>query len=344
MKTALKRKTVFISALLMLAPMMMSQSAMAKDNNSDATKAFEEGSRLFSNGEYEAAAIQFRKANELRESWKLQYNIGQCEAASKHYGLALDAFERYLSGGGDDISADRQKYVLDEISRLRKMVGYLVIDGEKGDEVFVNSVLRTTLPQKSKLRVGMGEVHVQVKRGTDIVYDNTIDVPGGEDSRIKVASDTPAEAAVAAAEPLATPEQGELENDEAVVEPEAPDAQVAEMPSKKRVKRRWTWVALGAGGASGIAAAIVGSVALSKRNAFIDDCEDGSCTRSKSQDRTKINNLALTTDILFSVAGAAVVTGVILFFLEPRFGKDRNDPDSLQIGLLKDGQLISGRF
>ena len=52
------------------------------------------------------AVRAFRSANEINPSWKIEFNIGQCEAALKRYGLAMEAFEKYLALGGDEVPTD----------------------------------------------------------------------------------------------------------------------------------------------------------------------------------------------------------------------------------------------
>ena len=76
----------------------------AKGDVSPAVVAFAEAKRYFMDGQFGKAAMKFREANVLKPSWKLFYNIGQCETAAKHYGLALEAFEQYLARGGDGVA------------------------------------------------------------------------------------------------------------------------------------------------------------------------------------------------------------------------------------------------
>ena len=64
---------------------------------------------LYGDKKFKEAADAFRLANHLRRSWKLLYNIGQCEAAAKRYGMALDAFERYVAEGGFSLKAELGK-------------------------------------------------------------------------------------------------------------------------------------------------------------------------------------------------------------------------------------------
>ncbi len=136
--------------------LLLSLSAHAQEN---ATQAFEEGVTLFKDGYHEGAVKKFRQANELKPSWKIQYNIGQCEAALKRYGLAIEAFEQYLGEGGDDVPARRRDEVLAELERFRKMVGYVRVRGEAGIVVYVDEIERGRTPMSSAILVTAGVKH-----------------------------------------------------------------------------------------------------------------------------------------------------------------------------------------
>jgi hypothetical protein len=318
--------------------MLLPLAVLAEDEEKKdkAVQAFQEGKRLFQNKEFKEAAEAFRLANHLRRSWKLLYNIGQCEAAAKRYGRALDAFERYMAEGGDDIPEGRQQYVLDEISRLRRMVGFVEVIGEVGDKVLVDGVLRMSLPQESKIRVGMGPRRVRVLRSEEAVYDSTVDILGGELTTVNVQTAQSAQSPMPEEEPVSAATAG--------AEPETEDpSQPSPQDDKGDRKRLWTWVAFGVGGAAGIAGAVLGGVALSKKNEFVDDCGDNSCTTERSSDRDTVNNMALSADIMYGVAGLGVAAGLVLFFLEPRI-RQKKQMESPQVSLLPTGLVLSGSF
>jgi tetratricopeptide (TPR) repeat protein len=89
------------SVLLMVFSIVLPLRAAADVD--EARREFEKGRQLFEAGDYREAAEAFRRANEEQPNWRLLYNIGQCEAAEKNYGLALESLEAYLAHGGDDV-------------------------------------------------------------------------------------------------------------------------------------------------------------------------------------------------------------------------------------------------
>jgi hypothetical protein len=107
----------------------------------------------------------------------------------------------------------------------------------------------------------------------------------------------------------------------------------------------WTWVAFGAGGAAAVAGGILGGVALSKKNDFMDDCQDGNCPQDRKDDRYAISNMALMADILFGVAIAGIGTGLALVLFNRCF--DESDADlSLAPAVSQNSAFmaVSGRF
>ena len=129
------------------------------DQKKEAVALFNSGVSFFNNGEHQKAVDSFRKANRLFPAWKLQYNIGQCEAALKRYGLAIEAFEHYLGAGGDDIPEERRDEVLNELDRLRRMVANVRVKGEDGVGIFIDGIERGRTPMQSPILVTAGVEH-----------------------------------------------------------------------------------------------------------------------------------------------------------------------------------------
>jgi len=83
--------------------MALALGAGAAEAEQTARDAFKRGIGLVEKAQYQEAAKAFADAYTLQPSWKILYNIGQCQAALKEYGLAIENFERYLTDGGDDV-------------------------------------------------------------------------------------------------------------------------------------------------------------------------------------------------------------------------------------------------
>ncbi|MBN2529273.1 MAG: hypothetical protein JXR76_22995 [Deltaproteobacteria bacterium] len=142
----------------------------SQTNSDEAKRLYEAGAENFSIKNYVEAAALFRQAYSLSPVWKLWFNIGQSEAAAKHYGLALEAFEKYLALGGDEIPALDMENVIREVKLLRELVGKIEVENAPdGAEIHVDETFRSKLPLVSELRVAAGIPH-QV----DIIYNGNI--------------------------------------------------------------------------------------------------------------------------------------------------------------------------
>ena len=92
--------------------LLISFHGICEEPSAQAKAEFSRGVELYNSGSYKEAAKAFRRANELKPSWSLLYNIAQSEAAAKNYGPAYEAFEEYLAKGGDDLTDERRETAL----------------------------------------------------------------------------------------------------------------------------------------------------------------------------------------------------------------------------------------
>ncbi len=108
------------------------------------------------------------------------FNIGQCEAAAKRYGLALEAFEGYLIKGGDDVPEEKRVFVDGEVKRLQGMVGAIEVEASDGAEISVDGMVRAKTPLVGPLRVEAG-AHVVVLSKDGVKLSKTSENRHGDD-------------------------------------------------------------------------------------------------------------------------------------------------------------------
>lgn len=291
--------------IMLLVPLLgfivLVGGSVRADTTDDAKAAFEDGTQLFGQEKFAQAADAFRKAFHLKRSWKILFNIGQSEAAAKRFGLALEAFERYLAEGGDDVTSTRRDTVLDEVQRLRAMVGSLDIRAPDGAIISVDDVERGNIPLAGPLMVSAGVEHqVVVSFDGEKLIDRVVRLSGGKSMLLEV--------------------EDIVEEDEDT-EPPA-DLDPADPVEEVSPVRTWGWVTLGLGGAMVIGGVVTGGMALSINNDLKEQCSDGSCLESDEEnDVKKRDSLALSADILIGVGVAATVVGVLMLTV---FDKDES--------------------
>lgn len=294
-------------------------------DDSPAVVAFEEAKSLFSAARYIDASKKFREADRLRSSWKLWFNIGQCEAAAKRNGLALEAFEKYLALGGDEIEEERRTTVMKEIARLQPIVGFLEVEAPDGATVMIDRMDRGKTPLSGPLMIAAAvEQEVIVSGGDAETTTRTVQVAGGRTIKLRVP----------AVKPNATPSN---ETQPAT----ASSPTVSKLPIVG-------WTMFGVGAATVIAGAATGIAALIKSNNLASECPNNTCPDNSYKDKTDtIGKLSITTDVLLAVGGTVTVTGIVLAVV----GRKKNKPHRSAafnlypyVAPTDGGLFISGRF
>ncbi|MDD5307650.1 MAG: tetratricopeptide repeat protein [Deltaproteobacteria bacterium] len=287
---------VFVCILAMAVTGWASAQA---GGDGEAKAAFEKGKALFHEGKYTEAAGAFREADRLKPTWKLLYNIGQCEAARKAYGQAIEAFERYLAEGGDVVEPERRDAVLAELDRMRKMVGGVKVKAPAGTQVLIDGEERGRAPLGSDIAVTAGVEHDirLVKDGKELLAVKQ-SVRGGAVIEVE-ATEPKAEPAVAS---VAQPEPESGKNLSPGPSPSGRGDRVPEISQGGRgLSPLWFWIGLGATGAFGAVA-----VAM---NFAVEDRKDDITTQVKMDETERFQNTGIA---FIALAGAAAVTTAIV--------------------------------
>jgi len=283
----------------------------------DAREMYSQGVELFEKGSYTEAAAAFRKAYELKPSWKIWFNIGQSEAAAKRYGLAWEAFEAYLVGGGDEIPDERKDYILTEIKRMQLLVGFVEVKAPEGIDVIVDTDLRGTTPLKGPIRISAGPQKIVLRKGIDALLEKDISVIGGTSTVIEF--ELPEEKPAAAqAPPAPEPEPEEKEPEPEKTEPEEPEEE------EGIGLDTWGWIAVGVGGGMLAGGAITGGMALSANNDLKDKYPDGNVPPEGKDDKDSMETMATVSTVLIIGGAAVAATGAALLIWDA-FGSEEEE-------------------
>ncbi len=338
-------------ALFACLTIVCTGAGVRADSEQEAKDAFTKGVGLFSNGEYAQAALEFRRANQIKFNWKILYNIGQSEAAAKEYGAALQVFEEYLSRGGDDLPVERRDEVLAEIKRMREMVGYLDIAGPAGATIHVDGIEREKLPLSGPLAVSSGVPHdVAVLQEGETIFLRSVRVSGQQTIKLDAAAtEGPSASAprLAATAPVdgsagaqdngiadATAQRG---MDSAGGEDNA-DASSADPQRRLKIAG---WVLAGTGAAGLIVGGVTGLLAIHKGSSLKDEWGT-SLPDSERDEVDAMNGLADASTISLIAGGVLGATGAVLIIL----GAKKETAVALQPAVSPDGAglLLEGRF
>ena len=340
-------KAIIFSALFLVCL----PSYAADDSPKARAKAlFQEGVKLYRSEDYAEAANKFKAANKIFPTWKIHFNIAQCEVLLKNYGRALEAFEAYLIEGGDAVPEMRQQEVRKEISRLRDMTGDLSVKAPEGSVILIDGIERARAPMAGSVLVGAGMHELKVVLADETLLQREIKIHGRKSIEVEVKENESAAAppAVVITEPEGPPAQ-ELEP------AEEPNAEQADAPTEpledegtdKRIVAGSVLAAVG--GAALIAGVVTGVMSRSKTKELEDNCPDKVCSDPADEDlHDEAHALSVTTDVLIPTGAVLAVTGAVLVILGLRAdGEDEDGPDAALAPALGQGQFglgLEGRF
>ncbi len=320
----------FISTLGFIITVLIACPSAFCDDEAAAMEAFKTGVDDFNNAKYEEAVEAFRNANELHPSWKILYNIGQCEAALKRYGLAIEAFEGYVGKGGDDIPSARRDEVISELERLRAMVGVVKINGPYNLDIFVDGVHRGKTPISTGIMVSAGVPHeFRIMDGNVEWLVQTETARGG----IALTIDVPASPGSDAG---STAKQGEKK---------ATGESPYDEDSASGLKIGG-WISVGVGVAIMVPGVITGVMGIKSDEKYLDSCTPPPCDDPQKEET---DSLYLKTGIFLGIGGAIAVTGAVLLIVDAVKGK-KEDGGEVDVSLLPSagpefsGLMLQGTF
>jgi tetratricopeptide (TPR) repeat protein len=151
-------------------------SAVTEDVTLQAREHFAQATKLYKDGDFDAALVQFERAYELKPNYKVLYNIGQTYFQLREYVEARDSMARYVKEGGDQIDVERLAAVNKDLADLERRLAKISVEAPNrgvlqrqirvagGDQQVLTltfedaprTVIVKTVPQDVKPRLGAG--------------------------------------------------------------------------------------------------------------------------------------------------------------------------------------------
>jgi hypothetical protein len=264
----------------------------------DASTAVEEahnhfalGVKLYTEGDFGPALVQFQRAQEIKPHYKVLYNIAQCSFQLRDYAATRAALLRYLENGGSAIEPQRRSEVESELVDLQRRVAQIDVHSNvDGVAVFIDGQSVGTTPLSKPIEVNEGKRSISIESSVHGTKQRIVMVAGGERQSVAVDFELT---------PLLAPRQS------------------VQRPSRPAGDEHGRWANLGANfwatGASalllGVGAGLTGYLALQARNdrrAELNQRGTTAADLDRAERRTK--NLALATDLM--AGGAIVCAGI----------------------------------
>lgn len=301
------------------------------DPSVEASERFRRGVKLYKDGDFVAALVEFKRAYELEPNYRVLYNLGQTSSGLKDYAAALQAFEQYLDEGGKEIAAARRKEVEASIEELKSKVGSLTITTNvEGAEIQIDDVVVGVSPLDGPVLVNVGRRRVVATLTGHSPARRVLEVAGTDELDVELELIDLEAAEGAAPTPTPTPK------------PPTPPADSG--PPVAGI------IALTVTGASAVVTGILGGLALSAQGDLDDALAAFPGDPVAIQDaQSKTSTFATATDVMIGVTSALAVTTVVLFIVDPGSGtesgsRERSGAVALSLSPTPTGILLNGAF
>ncbi len=259
-----------------------SAGASPDTKKSEASTRYARGIELYKEENYKAALVEFKKAYELTNEYKVLYNIGQVCYQLQDYVCAVTSFEGYLKRGADEVSETRKTEVNGELKKLRPRIAEVtVVTSVDGVDITIDDIPRGKTPLKPVLLSAGAHRLTAIKEGK-VAVTQQFEVAGADKPTIKI---------------------------------DLVDLQGKQIVVRERVGEtsRWTtlsYAGLGLGGALLVSGGVTGVMALSASSDLKNEQYVGEPSAEARSLQTRVKTLRLATDIL--VLAGVVTVGTTL--------------------------------
>jgi len=279
------------------------------DSTAQAREAFTIAQKLYKQARYSEAAAKFEETFVLRPHPVIQYNIGRCYEALGELTKALRAYKDYLRlmpEAEDKVTVNDAVVNIERRMQDKGVQQVLVYAEPSSATISVDGKVLGGSPASTELKPGNHQVSVTAPDHDPMQRAFVLTAQRSVQMSLAL---KPTGGAVGADAPKATPATA-FRADE--FSPPPPPPSVSAETPRARVA---TWVV----GGAAIVAAGIGAVLFGVQAGIRSDI----VRRERPGDEVarlleQANGLQLSSFIAFGVAGAALVTAVLLFFLEGR--------------------------
>ena len=157
------------------------------DTSAETKTHFQRGVVLYTEEDYRAALVEFKRAYELSSNRAILYNIGQTQFQLRDYAGALQSFEDYLGAGGPQLPATRRQQVEKDIEDLRGRVATVTIETNvEGAEVTIDDASLGAAPLAGPVRVSAGVRKLVAKKPGFAPTSRSVELAGGDTATVRL--------------------------------------------------------------------------------------------------------------------------------------------------------------
>ena len=167
--------------------------APAGSSVKEAGKHFQRGVTLYTEADYRAALVEFRRAYEIAPNAAVLYNIGETYYQLQNYAAALSTLNRYLAES--DATAPHRREVEQTIETLQARVGKVAISTNVPDcEITIDDEPAGKTPLGEPVLVSIGHRKVTVTHQGRPPETRFVDVAAGDTVQLSLSLGEPSDA------------------------------------------------------------------------------------------------------------------------------------------------------
>jgi hypothetical protein len=283
------------------APGPSEPAAPSPETKKKAMEHFETGLKLYEDGDFSLALIEFERAYSDIPDFRVLYNIGQVSIQLGRYARAAQALQQYLQAGGPNVAAARTKSVREDLQMLEGRTAHLQVDSNVEDaEILLDDVRLAKTPIVEPILVDAGEHRLTVLKPGYVTRTERLVLAGRDESRLRIDLTQVQQVAPIPLPPIATP-----------VQPPPKQAETPEPAGPPSRRTQLLYVGAGATGLLAIAWAVTGYVGI-KAASDLHSALQGPTNHDQVDPlRAKARGWLLASDIL---GGAALATGATTLY------------------------------
>lgn len=291
----------------------------------EAGERYTRGLALYGDGEFLLALVEFERAYQLSQNYKVLYNIGQVRIQLGRYAKGREALTEYLALGGSNISSERAQAVNKDLTMLTERTATLrITSNEEGVDISLDGKSIGTSPLSAPLVVDAGEHSLVLRKAGFYDKSQSVTLAGREEIDLQL----------------------DLVAQVQIVAPSVVDRhtdRVAQKPSRTGV-----WVGWATTGTLAVSAGVIGYFGVSKANELQSMRTDYGVTRAQLDgNRSSARTLLMISDV---TAGLAVIAGGVSLYMtlagsseRPAEPRPKVGP-SVALGVFPGGMRLKGTF
>jgi tetratricopeptide (TPR) repeat protein len=276
----------------------------------EAARRYDLGLKLYAEGEFRLAVIEFERTYQITNDYRVLYNIGQVRIQLGNYAKAIGFLNEYLKLGGDKISEDRKKAVEADLEMLASRTGKVKIAANvAGADILVDDLVVGQSPMTDEVLLDAGEHKITARKAGYDARAQQLTLAGADSTQISI----------------------KLEK--------LPEGGQKVIVVKQESDPTWMIAAWTATGVLAVGAGVTGGLGIKAANDLEDMRKDPDATpdeRESQADRAK--TLLLSADVM---GAAAIVTGGIALYLtlsapdsDSKEGPPKAKPAGVKTGLV----------